>query len=153
MKAVTLSGSRFQTATEKPWSSTFLARFSPITARPIIPNCALSIRPYLMAQASIDWGMRRECCASPLTPCCFASGLDECSLHGLGQRIEPTIDVAAEGDAHSAPIAARQRLVIADGLGSHEHTEGERLTRQRDVARRPPGQLHEYAGVHSAFWE
>src|SRR5713226_1073033 len=97
--------------------------------------------------------MRRECCASPLTPCWIASCLDECSLHGLGERIEPTIDVASEGDADGPAIAARQRLVIADGLGAHEHTEGERLTRQRDVAGRPAGQLHEYAVVRAAFVE
>ena len=44
----THSVSRFQTATGKPCSSTFSARFRPITARPIIPNCAC------FALASLD---------------------------------------------------------------------------------------------------
>src|SRR5262249_33151444 len=38
--ASVISGSRFHTATENPWSSTFRARSRPITARPIIPKPA-----------------------------------------------------------------------------------------------------------------
>ena len=37
----TQSVSRFHTATECPWSSTFRARFSPMTPRPMTPNCAV----------------------------------------------------------------------------------------------------------------
>src|SRR5436190_17498538 len=42
-KASITGVSRFQTATEKPWSWMLRARFRPITASPIIPKSALAL--------------------------------------------------------------------------------------------------------------
>jgi hypothetical protein len=39
------SASRFQTATVKPCSSMLSARFAPITPRPIMPNCEVTLSP------------------------------------------------------------------------------------------------------------
>src|SRR5437763_4244497 len=133
-KRSTHSPSRFHTATEKPCSSTLSARFSPITPRPIIPNCAIStLRVAAAASAAGARSGRRY------------------TFHRLRQRLQSAVGVLAEVDAEQPPVARGERLVIADGLRAAQHAEAESLAGDGHVLAAAAGELQEHAVVRAAF--
>src|SRR5687767_2617575 len=103
------------------------ARFSPITARPIMP---------MFAVFGVCSGVA---IFSPSDECCFLPGCRARDGHGLADDLKEAAQarghVRADLDADGAAAALRERVKVAECLRLLERREGERLAGNLDVAR------------------
>src|SRR5581483_9745566 len=152
---VTHSASRFQTATRCPWSSTFSARFCPITPRPMTPNCA---EP---TAAEVVLIFRTPYAGRPTRPAgsnCKDGLLARSShrrafklLHCCQNFLQPTNNVVSKVHANRTPVPLRQRLEIPQRLRLLQHAKCELLARQRHILRIIRNELHKHAAVRTAL--